>query len=1167
MKNLHSGFGEHTRLACPVGRLAQQPAPVHHGPPRQILWRKKSATTCGWQAGRRFWTSRLEGDRRLPPLTAVETRALPIPLSDFYRTVVILVLLATVAHAEELISNVKPLPLTPIEQDALTAEKIHRIPLPFTPYNLQMPREPHRVEIFGDRKVYLADDPVGQFLICFIGQDYSSAGVKLVLEVLQGDKVLGSQEIAPVATPKLSLLVNTAALAPGSHRLRARLVGGNQYRAIPDYEFQKSAEKHNSVKLPAEGIPLVVHSQTNVPDAIWPITTGIPLPRGRSESLDQLVLHENGKPVPAQFSQRATWYPNGQLKWVGLDFLAKFDNGKPREYRVKVLPNAPAARKSPISMQETGAKLAIDTGKLRFTVDRKHFAGVEDAWLGNDQIVRGGGGPFLVDERGERFEAANDENAVVEVEESGPVRVTIHAAGWYASAKTKEKLCIFDTRINAYAGQARLDISQRTIITYDTDKEKKLADVGFTVKHADASRWQLGADGRVLLGEGAAWIHQDRWNHFRMVAGDKPAGEGKQSDGWAAQVLKPGSLIVAVRNFWQLYPKELELARNATTLHFWPKHGRVAFTDAEALARLNIHKIFYGHEGSLLDLKFPPKYHVGMTNIFNTIERQTENAVEANGQGLAMGNEFCLSFEASDKTDDIARQAALYQNPPHAIADPVWTSKTETEGRFAPSDRNKYPNTEKVLVDGYYGSHVSSVNVGEHFGLWIWPDTHNNWDPESKLPEWHRWWLNTHYQGGYVNWLMYLRSGDPRLYRWACDNGAHIMNVSTVNYDDPKAPLMGHIAGAMYHVKGFLPWGSEAYGHPKGDDYVEVSAHFINPDAFIMAWLLTGDQRGRALMEAWGRAINRVALAPERSRETCVTLGEMLNYHAVTWDPQALLYIKELADMMMSRPVMEIPAATGHPFFHQQWVRRYWEQTRDERIVAWLKECSAMNKGTTGFAHLDAMLWQWTGDKSYLTNHLRSAAAQWQFLYWNPGDPLDGFGLGCVDRSWAPQALAYYQQALIDAGITTPTDESLAAPAPATMAVPKKENFSPAGWALSGWATGLAYLQTKGADPTVQLEFSAVKSQYGYGPALIGGPFPVYVRIHDADGKLIVEETYLPGSRRPSVTATLDARKNKAPWKFYKGGARMSMKWDGAAEALFIAPTPAEAQKATVAAK
>jgi len=1084
----------------------------------------------------------------------------------------------------ELIHSVKPLPLTPVEERALVTDKLYDLQYEFTPYNTQRPRESKRVGVFGDRKVYLADDPVGQFLVCFIGQDYRSAGAKLVLEVVQDEKVIRSKEVSPVEQPKYALLLNTGELKPGTYRLRAKLVGANQYRTIPDYEFQKSKERRKPVAIPKDGIPLLVHAQTNLPNGTVPITTGIPLPRGATDSIEPFVLLENGKPVPAQFTTRAWWTPQKtQIKWVGLDFQAKYDNGKPREYRVKVRstdfsrPSTTSEKRIPPEggatnwVTQTNDHITVDTGKLRFTVNRKRFAGVEDASLHGNRMVQGGGGPYLVDERGERFEAANDENAIVEVEERGPVRVTIRATGWYTSAKTKEKLCLFQTRTSAYASQPFLDVNHRTILTYDTNK-RKLADVGFTLKLADGYPVWFGADQKIWpaiqLSSGetpnpqqTTSLHQDRWDHFRLVNGDKVVAEGKHSDGWAAMQTK--SVAVVLRNLWQLYPKQLSMGPDTMTLHFWPNQGLTTFSEADELARSNIHKIFYAHQGSLLDLKLPQKYYDAMRKIMPMIERQDDNALQANGQGLAIGNDFRVYFSEDRHPRETPRQAALFQNPPHAIADPAWTSATGVEGRFAPADPKRFPNVEKVLVDGFYGSHVGSVNVGENYGMWIWPDTHNNWDPASKLPEWHRFWMNTHYQGGWVNWLMYLRSGDPRLYRWAMDNTDHIMNVSTVNYDDPKEPIIGHMKGAMYHTKGFLPWGSQTARISKGDDYVEVGAHFINPDTFIIRWLLLGDHAAKELMEEWGgRAINRVQLPPERSREACVTLGELISYYETTWDPQAIIHIHDLASDMMSRPVMEIPATTGHAFFHQQWVRRYWELTRDPRIVAWLKECADQNNGTTGFMHVDALLAEWTGDKNYLTQHLANASTIWQDLYFNEDDPLNGLGLGCVARSWTSQALAYYAGALPDAGIASlPTDESKAEPAAATMEIPKANNFAPHGWFFMKSSGGYGYLHPKGAEPVVQLTISPVLGQFGYGPAMMGSAYPSYVRLEDADGKVLLETTILNGSKRPEGSITLDARKQKAPWKLYKGSGRLCLKWDGAAEALTIAPTADEAFK------
>jgi hypothetical protein len=746
------------------------------------------------------------------------------------------------------------------------------------------------------------------------------------------------------------------------------------------------------------------------------------------------------------------------------------------------------------------------------------------------------------------------------------VRVTIQATGWYVSARTGEKLCLFKTRISAYAGQPFLDVTHRTIITYDTDN-KQLADLAFSVKPLEPSRWQMGADGKTLSGDlppgkGTVWLHQDQWDHFRVQDQDKPVTEGKQSDGWATETTKSGSVTVMLRNLWQLYPKELELGRDAVSLHFWPRHGRVVYSEEEELARKNIHKIYYAHEGKLLDLKFPKKYFDAIRKIMPMLEQQEENARMACGQGLAIGNDFRLFFKAGAEPAEIAPQAALYQEEPHAIAEPAWNAKTEAEGRFAPVDTNRFPGVEKVLNEGYR-SNTTTPDILKEYGMWIWPDTHNNWDPASGLPEWHRIWNLSHYQNVGETWLLYLRSGHHWLYKWERDNTAHYMNVGTVNYDDPAHPLTGHLAGAMYHVKGFLPWGSPRFDYPRGDDYVEVSAHFVDPDAFTLSWLLLGDQTARELMEEWGaRAINRVALAPERDRESSNTLGGLLSYYAATWDPQALLYIKDLTDEMLSRPWSEVSVS---PVWHNQWLRRYWELARDERVLQRAHEW--LDGKTHAYYQIAAVFYQTSADKKELARVMRSASTMWQAYYYNPGDPLDGFGprLGALGSEWFAPRIPYFLQALVDAGINSlPTDESAAKPVEKAMAIPKKTPFSPSGWAISQHGGAFGYLAPTGAEPVVQLEIAPSQyPQFGYGPPLPASPFPIYVRIEDADGKVISENSYLHASQRPFLSLTLDARKQKSPWRFYKAGGGAVFKWDGAAESLRIGATPDEAKKET----
>src|SRR5207247_2145210 len=116
---------------------------------------------------------------------------------------------------------------------------------------------------------------------------------------------------------------------------------------------------------------------------------------------------------------------------------AKYDGGKPRDYRLMRLPEGKTADAiaTPLKLTETADAFTVETGAIRFKVGRRRFAGIEEVVLINSDgtagkpIVSGAGGPFLIDERNFHYSAASDPNVSVTVEEAGPVRVTLCAKG------------------------------------------------------------------------------------------------------------------------------------------------------------------------------------------------------------------------------------------------------------------------------------------------------------------------------------------------------------------------------------------------------------------------------------------------------------------------------------------------------------------------------------------------------------------------------------------------------------------------------------------------------------------------------------------------------------------------------------------------------------------
>ncbi len=1097
----------------------------------------------------------------------------------------VLVLAGAVACAQtqqDSIHDVSWLPMTEKEVKALKLEskKIHDLPLPFTPYDTMMPKIRERVEIFGDRIEYLADDPVGQFMVYMIGEDTANPNARLNIAVMnEAGKAVATKTLAPVAEPKTVFLLELSALPPGKYRVTAQLEGVAVRHRIPDYVFGKSAESRRVIEFPGRGVPLTVHAQSHLPDGAWPITTGIPLPRHVTSDVGLFQIWDNRGPVPAQFKVRSTWYPDREIKWLGVDFVAQYQQGRSADYRLVLMPENrlqwPVTPQTPLKVEAVDGAYVVNTGAIQFKVGRDRFAGIEEVRLVKADgtlsapVVSGEGGPFLIDERGFDYSASNDYRTQVKIEEAGPVRVTLYATGWYRSARNEE-CCLYQTRISAYAGQPRIDVEHRTVITYDTQR-KRLRGLGFAVKPTGAEKWRFGTDGKVQSGALPApgkdargrvtpaetiWLHQDKWDHFRLMQGDNTAlAEGNKSDGWAAVATADATVALFARNLWELYPKEIELGRDGIVFHAWPKHGHVAFTEAEELDRRIIYKIFYAHQGKYLDLDFPQEYFDAMQGVGRALEQQDINALSAPGLGLAVSNDFCLYFAATAEPTDLPARAALYRQNPHAISDPIYNGLTEVEGRFAGYNPQRFPDLEKVLTDGYHGF-TQSVDVLENYGMWIWPDTHNNWSPLSRTTEWHRWWNHAHYQDMWEDNFLYWRSGVPWLCDWARNHTRHYMDVGTVNYDDPENPVLCRMAGAMYHCKGFLPWGSPLAGERCGDDYAEVGAHFINPDAFVIRYLIFGDVRGRELADVWFRSFERAALPPERSRECNTTLGEMLSYYTNFWDPQALLYIRDLADDHNSRPWRETPSHPGHNMYHDRWVMRYWNQTRDpvikQRILEWFTPDFGKGRGKYAYPQLRALCWEWTGDKAWLTAYAPQMVGLWsRRIYDNPDDPLYAFGARgfFFPTHSLGQMAPYYMQALVDAGVELPKDNGKAS-------APVKQTVSLAKDKAVGLSGGLAWLQPAGDAQIVTLTFTSYVDNRNW--MLPRMPWVGSVTLLDANGEVIVDETYLPGSQRPQVVVTVDAKERPAPWRLELSGY---IAWTGQAAGLVAAPTAEEAKQ------
>jgi hypothetical protein len=890
----------------------------------------------------------------------------------------------------------------------------------------------------GDRYEYGDDDPTAQFFASFASN--AVAGASLVLRLVgPGGLVLDEWKHPAEGRAQFSFQLDTRALRIGEHTMAAELEPPGTASKL-EFHFTRSHRHSDSTKIPEGGIPIAID-----PEPQWgqPIRAAIPIPKGAVHDASDLVLLEDGVPVLSDIHARAAWCPDCGPKWVHVDFVAAPPGIRAHRYRLARKDESPrsAPAQKPISIETSVDRIVVDTHAIRFEVSKKHFAGIERAWVdprgrGRYELAHpvsgGSAGPYLIDERGIRFEAKNDDGAEVRVEEdeSGRARATIIATGWYVSAERRvDPLCMFRTRITAWAGLPEIEVRHETILTYDT-RVHRLADLGFDVGQdpgSAAKRWELGVDGRAVRGDlspspATVWLHQDRPDRLRIGGGQEEIPGGK-SDGWFSIAGEKGRATLFLRDAWQKFPKEVELATRGFTVHFWPKHGHRAFSLEDELELRNIYKLRAFHQHRLLDLDLPNDYDDALLTApaDEIAEKGPDYAIAANGQGLAIDGAFRLRFDGEPSQPDrsIAARAAAFQDLPAAHASPDWNAASGAFGPLAAASKNAaFDEIETTLHDGFI-SWTRSIERGSDYGMWIYADTHTYWRVKEDRANLHRVWHSSHYHEISTAWLMYFRSGARDVLRWARAATDHFTNVGSINYADPKAPMKFHQEGAMYHCKGFLPWGSEAYGMVRRDAHSGVWGHFVDPDAYLFAWYLDGDPREKDAYARWSRAVAREG-APFAGggREANTSMAYMVTYYEATWDPWILPSMIGLGAKLAA--YAKKLAEDWAPLWHPLWINRYYEHTRDPNyvpiILEWARHPSL--SGAWPLA-LSALAYQISSDPTYLSAHAARVRELPRRIFRSPGDPYEAYGLppGFLGDDFGYLSFGYYRAAIEKARI------------------------------------------------------------------------------------------------------------------------------------------------------
>ncbi len=624
--------------------------------------------------------------------------------------------------------------------------------------------------------------------------------------------------------------------------------------------------------------PLIVlivapaHAITRVPlminDAFdrqipWPMTTGVPFPRGALKAKENCrLVDDGGRPQELQAKVAATWDAQKEsIRWLTIDFIAQPGRRYFLEFGDEI--NSKNGERWTLEAGERmwiGGANASDMGylaefnrttpsafeSLHIDLDKNGFASP------GEQALHGGAGGehFFIDQNGRRHSNALDKiSRKIVAEADGDIHRTVRVEGYY-TGPNGERIAKYRTRYHYFKKLPLMKVVDELQFIEST-KGMKFRDIGFTMN------LDLANDGRQTTfdssGHPGNSPHTTHWKPdtlavascqktYRHYGNPECVGEIIYEDRaktrvsatnehvgeWVQVTDNRFAVTASLRWFWQQFPKEWEVTRDSLTLHYWsPRAGELDFDKA------GIEKFFgpagekylragrESHNRNPLDHAF---YHADL----GAIERG-----DADGLGMNKHHEFWFVFTPAGDAklaQDYARHAAVQ---PLCLASGEWNCSTDVFGPLAPR-----PNDSKyeAAVDKIFDLGRQGQDDFGDYGWWLFgagPHYSYHTDEatgklyaDSRRFEYHTYGKETQL------WWNYLRSGERKFHDWAIPSENHWCDIA-VSHQPTK--IHCDWLGGTEQKNRTLHWRP-------GEWSIDNPTHYIRTHDRAEAWLRGGAQ-------------------------------------------------------------------------------------------------------------------------------------------------------------------------------------------------------------------------------------------------------------------------------------------------------------------------------------
>jgi hypothetical protein len=352
-----------------------------------------------------------------------------------------------------------------------------------------------------------------------------------------------------------------------------------------------------------EGVQLTVKDSSGYGVSDHPVLAVVPLAYGEFQSTDRFrVTDADGNSVPAQFNVLNRWWArDNSIRHVVAHFEATVAPDSTSTYFFLTDAASNPAPSKPVSVSTSGNVTTVDTGVLRFRIDKAAFnlfdevqldSNGDGSYAASETIVADGAsdGPVFLGRLANDIQKAKDRGDLrVVVEEAGPMRAVVRVSGLTYYTSQNDHLHGFAVRLYAYAGKSQVKVDYQL---QNSDKHVKFSaplyfeEVALHVKPTlssptvrmsprDGVVWQGSlSSGRLLLQSSLIDASVSNAGGGSTLQ-SATIQAGMPSFGWADVSDSDRGVAVAIRHMAEMWPNAVEAKGDGDiSVKLWPAESQ-----------------------------------------------------------------------------------------------------------------------------------------------------------------------------------------------------------------------------------------------------------------------------------------------------------------------------------------------------------------------------------------------------------------------------------------------------------------------------------------------------------------------------------------------------------------------------------------------------------------